>query len=75
MISNQVTTSNGVCNSNTIGGSGNDTLSSTGVCNDQLTGGSGADRFICGEGTDTIRDFTSKEGDVVIDPQNCELVL
>ena len=36
--SNQVT-SNGVCNSSTIGGCKNYTLSSTGVCNEQLTGG------------------------------------
>jgi hypothetical protein len=49
-----------------------DTLASSGVCNDQLTGGPGADKFICGEGLDTLRDFSSEEGDVIVDPQNCE---
>jgi Ca2+-binding RTX toxin-like protein len=75
IIANQVTSSNGVCDSNIIGGAGNDTLSSTGVCNDQLTGGLGGDKFICGSGTDTIRDFNSKEGDIIIDQGNCESIL
>jgi hypothetical protein len=75
IIANQVTSSNGVCNSNITGGAGNDTLSSTGVCNDQLTGGLGGDKFICGSGTDTIRDFSSKEGDIIIDQGNCESIL
>jgi hypothetical protein len=42
------------------------------VCNDQLTGGPGADKFICGEGSDTVRDFSAEEGDIIVDPQNCE---
>jgi hypothetical protein len=74
-IRNQITTINGVCTANTVGGAGNDTLASTGVCNDQLTGGLGADKFICGEGTDTVRDFSSEEGDIILDPQNCETTI
>jgi hypothetical protein len=72
IIKNQISTVNGVCTANAVGGAGNDTLASSGVCNDQLTGGSGADKFICGEGSDTVRDFSSEEGDVIVDPQNCE---
>ena len=75
VIRNQVTTINGVCSSNTVGGAGNDTLASTGKCNDQLTGGLGADKFICGAGNDTVRDFSSEEGDIIIDPQNCETTI
>ena len=71
----QITSSNGVCDSSLIGGSGNDTISSTGVCNDQLTGGLGADKFVCGQGIDTVRDFNSEEGDTIIDRQNCETIL
>jgi hypothetical protein len=74
-IVSQITSSNGVCNSNIVGGPGNDTISSTGVCNDQLTGGLGADKFVCGQGTDTVRDFNSKEGDIIINRQNCETIL
>ena len=74
-ISNQVISKDGVCSSNIVGGPGNDTISSTGVCNDQLTGGLGADQFVCGRGTDTVRDFNSKEGDIIIDSQNCEKIL
>jgi hypothetical protein len=29
-----------------------------------LTGGLGADKFVCGQGIDTVRDFNSKEGDI-----------
>jgi hypothetical protein len=75
IISNQAISKNGVCNSNIVGGPRNDTISSTGVCNDQLTGGLGADKFVCGQGTDTVRDFNSKEGDIIIDRQNCETIL
>ena len=75
VIKNQISTVNGVCTANAIGGAGNDTLASTGVCNDQLTGGLGADKFICGEGSDTVRDFSSEEGDVIVDPQNCETTI
>ena len=75
VIRNQVTTINGVCTSNTVGGAGNDTLASTGECNDQLTGGLGADKFICGAGNDTVRDLSSEEGDIIIDPQNCETTI
>jgi hypothetical protein len=71
-ITNQVTTVNGVCTSTITGGAGSETLSSKGVCNDKLTGGWGADRFVCGEGTDTIRDFNASEGDIIVDPKNCE---
>ena len=74
-IVSQITSSNGVCDSSIIGGSGNDTISSTGVCNDQLTGGLGADKFVCGQGIDTVRDFNSEEGDTIIDRQNCETIL
>jgi hypothetical protein len=74
-IVSRITSSNGVCNSNIVGGPRNDTISSTGVCNDQLTGGLGADKFVCGQGTDTVRDFNSKEGDIIIDRQNCETIL
>jgi len=72
IIKNKVTTTNGVCNSDKAGGNGNDTLYSSGNCNDMLTGGLGADKFTCGEGNDTIRDYNSKEGDVILDRQNCE---
>ena len=72
VIKNQISTVNGVCTSNAVGGAGNDTLASSGVCNDQLTGGPGADKFICGEGSDTVRDFSSEEGDIIADPHNCE---
>lgn len=66
-VSRQVTTINGVCTSNTVGGFGNDTLSSQGLCNDQLTGGPGADTFVCVEGTDTVRDFSQNEkGETVL---------
>ncbi|HEX5573297.1 MAG TPA: hypothetical protein VFX26_02090 [Nitrososphaeraceae archaeon] len=72
IIKNKVTTTNGVCSSDKAGGNGNDTLYSSGNCNDMLTGGLGADKFTCGEGNDTIRDYNSKEGDVILDRQNCE---
>jgi hypothetical protein len=72
VITNQITNRNGVCTSNIVGGLFNETLSSNGICNDQLTGGGGGDRFICGEGTDTIRDFNADEGDIIVDPKNCE---
>jgi hypothetical protein len=72
VITNQITNRNGVCTSNIVGGLFNETLSSNGTCNDQLTGGGGSDRFICGEGTDTIRDFNADEGDIIVDPKNCE---
>jgi Ca2+-binding RTX toxin-like protein len=75
IIKNKVTTTNGVCNSDKAGGNGNDTLYSSGNCNDMLTGGLGADKFTCGEGNDTIRDYNSKEGDVILDRQNCEEIL
>ena len=75
VIKDQVTTTNGVCNSIKIGGNGNDTLASSGECNDELTGGGGADKFTCGEGNDTVRDYNSDEGDVILDRQNCEEIL
>jgi hypothetical protein len=75
LILNQIESKNGECNSNTVGGPGNDTLSSKGVCNDQLTGGTGADKFICGEGTDTIRDYNPEEGDTIADTKNCEKII
>lgn len=74
IIKDQVNTINGVCNSIKVGGNGNDTLASTGNCNDELTGGAGADKFMCGEGNDTVRDYSSKEGDVILDRQNCEKI-
>ena len=75
LVLNQIRNENGACTANKIGGSANDTLSSEGVCNDQLTGGLGADKFTCGQGNDTIRDFSPDEGDTVVDRQNCETVL
>ena len=75
IIKDQVNTINGVCNSIKVGGNGNDTLASTGNCNDEFTGGAGADKFMCGEGTDTVRDYNPKEGDVILDQQDCETIL
>lgn len=75
LIRDKVTTINGVCNSEKVGGAGNDTLLSMGECNDQLTGGLGADKFQCGEGNDTIKDYNPKEGDTILDQQNCEKIL
>jgi Ca2+-binding RTX toxin-like protein len=74
IIKDQVNTINGVCNSIKVGGNGNDTLASTGNCNDELAGGAGADKFMCGEGNDTVRDYNSKEGDIILDKQNCEKI-
>ena len=75
LVLNQIKNENGVCTATKVGGSANDTLSSSGACNDQLTGGLGADKFTCGEGTDTIRDYSADEGDTIIDRQSCETVL
>jgi hypothetical protein len=75
LILNQIKNENGACTANKVGGSANDTLSSQGVCDDQLTGGLGADKFTCGQGTDTIRDFSPDEGDTIVDRQSCETVL
>ena len=66
---------NGECRATKIGGSGNETLSSAGVCNDQITGGPGADKFICGEGTDTITDYNPDEGDTIADTKSCEKII
>jgi len=74
-IKNQVIIKNGVCSSEKVGGNGNDILSSIGKCNDELTGGPGADKFTCGEGNDTIRDYNPKEGDIILDRPNCEKIL
>lgn len=75
LVKDKITTINGVCKSEKIAGDGNDTLLSSGNCNDELTGGAGADKFTCGEGNDTIRDFNPKDGDVILDKQNCETIL
>jgi Ca2+-binding RTX toxin-like protein len=75
LVLNQIKNENGACTATKIGGSANDTLSSEGVCNDQLTGGLGADKFTCGQGNDTIRDFSPDEGDTIVDRQSCETVL
>jgi hypothetical protein len=75
LIVNQIRNENGLCMATKVGGPGNDTLSSAGVCDDQLTGGLGADKFMCGQGSDTIRDFSPDEGDTIIDQQRCETVL
>lgn len=75
LIKDKVTTINGVCNSEKVGGDGNDILLSVGECNDQLTGGPGADKFQCAEGNDTIKDYNPKEGDAILDRQNCETIL
>jgi Ca2+-binding RTX toxin-like protein len=74
LIRDKVTTINGICNSEKVAGAGNDTLLSSGNCNDELTGGPGADKFQCGEGKDTIKDFNPKEGDVILDKHNCETI-
>ena len=75
IIKDKVTTINGLCSSVKVGGDGNDTLTSSGNCNDELTGGKGADKFTCSERNDTIRDYNSEEGDVILDQQNCEKIL
>jgi len=75
IIKNKITSKNGVCSSEKVGGNGNDTLSSIGNCNDQLTGGPGADKFTCSEGNDTIKDYNPKEGDIILDRENCEKIL
>lgn len=75
LVKDKVTTLNGVCNSEKVASNGNDTLFSAGNCNDVLTGGPGADKFTCGEGNDTIKDFNPKEGDIILDKQNCEKIL
>jgi hypothetical protein len=75
LILNQIRNENGLCMATKVGGSGNDTLTSAGVCDDQLTGGLGADKFTCGQGSDTIRDYSPDEGDTIIDRQSCETVL
>jgi K+-sensing histidine kinase KdpD len=74
LIKDTIKTINGVCNSKKVAGAGNDTLLSSGNCNDELTGGPGADKFTCGEGNDTIKDYNPKEGDVILDQQNCEKI-
>jgi Ca2+-binding RTX toxin-like protein len=75
IIKDQAKTINGVCTSIKVGGNGNDTLYSSGSCNDELTGGVGADKFTCGEGLDTVKDYNPKEGDIILDKQNCEKIL
>jgi hypothetical protein len=75
LVLNQIKNENGICTATKMGGSANDTLSSEGVCDDQLTGGLGADKFTCGQGNDTIRDFSPDEGDTIVDRQSCETVL
>lgn len=75
IIKDQVRTVNGVCSSTKVGGNGNDTLISSGNCNDELTGGQGADKFMCGEGNDVVKDYNQKEGDTILDKQNCETIL
>jgi hypothetical protein len=75
LVKNQIKTVNGECTSIKVGGNGNDTLTSYGNCNDEFTGGSGADKFTCGEGNDTIKDYNSNEGDTISDQENCEKIL
>src|ERR687897_3271123 len=67
IVSSQTSIINGVCNNTLIGGDGNNTLSSSGNCNDHFNGGKGADTFICGGGTDVIRDYNPNEGDILVD--------
>jgi hypothetical protein len=74
-IQKQIENKYAECNSTTAGWAGNDTLSSKGVCNDQRTGGTGADKFICGEGIDTIRDYNPDEGDTITDTKNCKKII
>lgn len=74
-IKDKVTTINGVYNSEIVGGNANDALASSGNCNDELTGGAGADRFMCGEGNDTVRDYNPEVGDILLDKQNCEKII
>lgn len=74
IIKDQVKTINGVCTSTKVGGNSNDTLASSGNCNDELTGGAGADKFMCGGGNDIVKDYNSKEGDILLDKQNCEKI-
>lgn len=74
IIKDRVKTINGVCTSTKVGGNGNDTLASSGNCNDEMTGGPGADKFMCGEGNDIVRDYNPEEGDIILDKQNCEKI-
>lgn len=74
IIKDQVKTINGVCTSTKVGGNSNDTLASSGNCNDEFTGGAGADKFMCGGGNDIVKDYNSKEGDILLDKQNCEKI-
>ena len=75
MIKDKVTIINGVCHSEKVGGNGDDILTSSGNCDDELTGGPGADKFTCGQGNDTVRDYNPEEGDVILDRENCEKIL
>jgi len=75
MIKDKVTMINGVCHSEKVGGNGDDILTSSGNCDDELTGGLGADKFTCGQGNDTVRDYHPEEGDVILDRENCEKIL
>jgi hypothetical protein len=75
MIKDKLTVTNGVCHSEKVGGNGDDILISSGDCDDQLTGGPGADKFTCGLGNDTVRDYNPEEGDAILDKDNCEKIL
>ena len=75
IVSSQTSVINGVCTNTLVGGDGKNELSSSGDCDDLFTGGKGADTFICGGGTDVIRDYNPNEGDVIIDKENCETIL
>ena len=46
------------------GGNGNDQLNG-GLESDEITGGAGADKFILSKGNDTVKDFNSKQGDML----------
>jgi hypothetical protein len=75
IVSSQTSIINGACTNTLIGGDGNNTLSSSGNCDHQFTGGKGADTFICGGGTDMIRDYNPDDGDVIVDKADCETIL
>ena len=75
IVSSQTSIINGVCTNALIGGDGNNMLSSNGNCDDQFAGGKGADTFVCGGGTDVIRDHNPNEGDILVDKENCETIL
>jgi hypothetical protein len=42
---------------------------------DLLTGRTGTGKFICGEGTNTVRDYNPYDGDTIADTKNFERII